>query len=107
MNFGEKLKQIRIENKLNQVEMAEILYTTQGNYSQYESNARIPSMDLLKRIIERFNLDANWLILDTLEQSTNFTGNISTAGLNDINLAEKLSDIDRKFEIIISKLQLR
>ncbi len=110
MNFGEKLKLIRKENKYSQEEMAEILFTTQGNYSQYESNSRTPSLDLLKRLIERFDLDANWLLSGNSEQTVHFNDNSSCniAALKTDNYygdsSEKLSEIEKKLEIIISKL---
>jgi transcriptional regulator with XRE-family HTH domain len=39
MDFGTKLKKVRKENNLSQDEMAELLFTTQGNYSLYESGS--------------------------------------------------------------------
>jgi transcriptional regulator with XRE-family HTH domain len=48
MNFGTKLKLVRKLNNLSQSQMADLLFTTQGNYSQYENNNRIPSLDFIK-----------------------------------------------------------
>ena len=45
MNFGQKLKDIRKSSNLSQQDMSEILFTTQGNYSLYETNIRKPSID--------------------------------------------------------------
>ena len=42
MDFGSKLKSIRKLNDLSQEQMADLLFTTQGNYSQYENNNRVP-----------------------------------------------------------------
>ncbi len=77
MNFGEKLKQIRKANKLSQDEIAELLFTTQGNLSQYESNQRTPSIEMLKRLIEKFDLDANWLLSTNNEITVNFNEGIA------------------------------
>ena len=55
MDFGSKLKSIRKLNDLSQEQMADLLFTTQGNYSQYENNNRVPSLDLLKRLIDQFD----------------------------------------------------
>ncbi|MBN8834548.1 MAG: hypothetical protein ABS68_00360 [Niastella sp. SCN 39-18] len=77
MDFGTKLKSIRKLKNLSQSEMADLLFTTQGNYSQYENNNRIPSLDLLKRLIEQFDLDANWLLSGSTEQVVNFNDNSS------------------------------
>ncbi len=97
MDFGLKLKKIRRENNLSQLDMAEILFTIQGNYSQYESNQRTPSFDLLKRLIGKFNLDASWLL------STN---DCQTVLKNDtpVDVAEKLLNIEKKIDEILSKI---
>lgn len=107
MDFGTKLKKIRKDNNLSQEEMADVLFTTQGNYSQYESNNRIPSIDLLKRLIEKFSLDANWLLSSTSEQTINFNDNSScnVAALkteNYIVSSDHLSSLEKKLDTIIS-----
>jgi transcriptional regulator with XRE-family HTH domain len=110
MNFGEKLRHIRKENKLSQEDMANILFTTQGNYSQYESNSRIPSLPLLQTLIEHFKLDANWLLADNTGQTVNFNDNSSCniAALKTENYysvsTEKISEILNKLDLVISKL---
>ena len=77
MDFGSKLKSIRKLNDLSQEQMADLLFTTQWNYSQYENNNRVPSIDLLKRLIDQFDLDANWLLSGSTEQVVNFNDNSS------------------------------
>ncbi len=59
MNLGQKLNYIRKSNNLSQEDMADLLFTTQGNYSQYENNLRNPSIGQLKILVDRFNIDAN------------------------------------------------
>lgn len=111
MNFGTKLKHIRKDNNLSQEEMAGILFTSQGNYSQYESNQRTPSIDLLTRLIEKFNLDANWLLCDSNEQTVHFNDNSSCniAALKAENYhaipSEKLIELEKKLELILAKLK--
>lgn len=111
MKFGEKLKKIRKHNGLSQEGMAEILFTTQGNYSQYESNSRIPSLNLVVRLIEIFSLDANWLLSSDSDQTVQFCNNnpsdivapIKTENCH-YKSSDKLLEIERKLQIIISKL---
>ncbi len=109
MQFGEKLKKVRKENNLSQEEMAELLYTTQGNYSLYESGQRTPSIDFLKRLIEQFNLDANWLLSNN-EQTIYFNDNSSCniAALKTDNYytvsSERLQEIEKKLDNILNKL---
>jgi transcriptional regulator with XRE-family HTH domain len=110
MNFGQKLRDIRKQNNLNQQEMGEILFTTQGNYSQYETNLRKPSIDQLKILIDHFNLDANWLLSSNEDQIINFydhsSCNIATLKAENYYSisADKIADIENKLNLIIAKL---
>ncbi len=110
MNFGKKLKDIRQSNNLSQEDMGEILFTTQGNISQYETNARKPSIDQIKILVERFNLDANWLLSNNEDQIVNFydQSSCNIAALKAENYysvsSDKIADIENKLDLIISKL---
>jgi hypothetical protein len=75
----------------------------------YESKQRTPSLDLLMRLIEKFNLDANWLLASN-DQAVNFHDNSSCniAALKTDNYytvsSDKLSEIEKKLDIILTKL---
>ena len=109
MDFGTKLKKIRKENNLTQEDMAELLFTTQGNYSLYESSQRTPSIEFLMLLIEKFKLDANWL-LNNSEQTINFNdiSSCNIAALKTDNYyaisSEKLIEIESKLDSILKKL---
>jgi transcriptional regulator with XRE-family HTH domain len=62
MNFGAKLKELRKTKNLSQELMAEKLHMTQGNYSMYESNQRTPTIDIIQRVVETFDVELQWLI---------------------------------------------
>lgn len=109
MDFGTKLKKIRKEHNLNQDQMAEILFTTQGNYSQFENNNRIPSLDIIKRLVEKFNLDANWLLSSTQDQTNNFMDNSSCqiAFLKTEKFylgSDYIEDLNKKLDLLIDLL---
>jgi len=106
MDFGSKLKSIRKLNNLSQEQMADLLFTTQGNYSQYENNNRVPSLDLLKRLIDQFDLDANWLLSGSTEQVVNFNDNstcnivsLKTENFHQSN--ERLEKIEEKVDDLL------
>ena len=105
MNFGKKLKDIRKSNNLNQEDMADILCTTQGNYSQFETNHRKPSIDQIKILIEHFNLDANWLLSSNEDQIVNFNDNstCNIAALKTDNYYAMPSTFFSNFEILLQQ----
>lgn len=102
MNFGNKMKTIRKINNFSQEQMADALFTTQGNYSQYENNNRIPSIDFIKRFIEKFNTDANWLLSDTDDRESYHV--LINNPENTNPSAEVLNEIKTNIAIILQEL---
>ena len=64
MTLGEKIKKLRLENKMTQAELAEKLYVTRQAITNYERNANMPSIDILKSMAELFNVDLTYLLED-------------------------------------------
>lgn len=65
MNFGEKLRVLRIEGKLTQQQMAKILETSKSNISKYEAGTIEPNFDTLRNISHYFDVSMNYLLGDT------------------------------------------
>ncbi len=61
MSFGEKLKQIRKQQQLSQEEMCDKLLMDQPTYSRYETNKSTPTWDIIKRVVDIFNVSFEWL----------------------------------------------
>ena len=60
--LGDRLKLIRQEFRMNQMELADKLGVSQNAVSQYETGARNLSDDLKEKLCEQFGIDLNWLI---------------------------------------------
>ena len=60
--IAERLKDIRIENDLTQVQMANILNTTQTSYNRWENNVELISLKKLTRVCNYFNTSMDYLI---------------------------------------------
>ena len=58
-----RLKKLRKELRLSQIEMAERLNMTQSSYSKYENNKADLNLHLLEKLKEEFNVDPNEFIL--------------------------------------------
>lgn len=67
MNFGEKLKAIRLSKNLTQDELAALLGTTKQTISRYENSEREPNLRTAKDIAEKLNIDINILADDESE----------------------------------------
>ena len=60
--IAERLKDIRIENDLTQVQMASILNTTQTSYNRWENNVELISLKKLTRVCNYFNTSMDYLV---------------------------------------------
>lgn len=102
MNFGEKLRTLRVGNNLTQQQMAEILETSKSNISKYEAGTVEPSFETLNNISHFFNVSMNYLLgNDTIPgkvSSNAQTGGyensinhwIAKTGLSNEEIAERL-----------------
>ena len=62
MNFGKRLKEIRKQNGLSQVELAEILGVHNITVSRWESSMSFPSVRILLELISLFNVSSDDLL---------------------------------------------
>ncbi len=60
-SLGERLLYIRKMMKLTQKEMANIFDVTQSMISDYENNRRIPTTDILIKLVEKYDISLDWL----------------------------------------------
>ena len=66
----EKLKELRKQKGLSQVEAAESLGITQSTYSKYESGQRQPDNEMLKKLSELFNISIDDLLSNSNTEIT-------------------------------------
>ena len=61
-NFGERLKELRLEKGLTQKQLANEIGTTQSAIVYWESNKQEPTISTLKKLCRFFNVSADYLI---------------------------------------------
>jgi transcriptional regulator with XRE-family HTH domain len=59
--IGEKVRAIRKERNLNQIDFAEAIGISQGRLSEIEQGRTKPSAETLFQLRRKFNIDLNWL----------------------------------------------
>ncbi len=74
MFFGEILKQLRLEKKMSQKELAERIGIAKSVISFYESGDRSPSYDVLKEIAKIFNVTTDYLLGVEREYTVDVSG---------------------------------
>lgn len=91
MSFGSKLKELRINNDLTQIELAEKLNMSKANISKYEADLIEPNLDTLKKISLLFNVSVNEL----LEIQTNKIA-VKTLPQNIVDLIKQCSALNKE-----------
>ena len=61
MFLGFRLKELRKEKNLSQMELGKILGVSKVSISGYEKGNRIPSMDIFMQILDTFDVSADYL----------------------------------------------
>ncbi len=62
LDFGIRLKELRIKKGLTQEQLSELLGVTKSVVSYYESNKRAPSPEVLVAISHIFHVSADYLL---------------------------------------------
>lgn len=67
--LGKKIKLLRKEKELSQLELAKILNISNSTLSQYEAGNRVPGDDIKKKIADYFNVSVDFLLGRTEERN--------------------------------------
>ena len=74
MSIGEQIRRRREELGLSQSELAKRIGVTQGSVGNYESGVSNPKMELMPKLFEALDTDANYLFHEALDiQKMDFT----------------------------------
>lgn len=60
--LGERIREIRKKNKMNQTEFSNLIGVSQGTLSELEQNKYNPSLETILAIIKVFNINATWFL---------------------------------------------
>ena len=102
VDVGNKIKELRVAQKLTQNEFATRLGVTKSAISSYENGSRLPSYDILIKISHIFKASTDYLLGCVDEKSQT----VNVSGLTDKQIASIKSSIDtyRTFNVIRGQL---
>ena len=60
--FYERIKELRLSNKMTQVEFAHKISTSKQSVSNWESGYATPTLDMFQKICEMFHVSADYLL---------------------------------------------
>ena len=61
-NIGNRIKEIRIENKLTQKQMGDILSVSQDTVSLWETGKSLPTAEFLISMAKNFNVTVDYIL---------------------------------------------
>ncbi|WP_373845231.1 helix-turn-helix domain-containing protein [Clostridium sp.] len=82
--LGNRIRNLREEKSISQLELAKILNIGNTTLSQYESDKRIPSDTVKKKIADYFNVSTDYLL-----GRSDIRNPYTEKGLNEMNLSEQ------------------
>lgn len=110
--FANKLRELRVIEKLSQTELAEKLGVSRGSISFYENGERTADIDFIYKAAQFFNVSADYLIGRTNASTQNediraicdYTG-LSEAAVSELhNSKELINDCNDKRAIIVESM---
>lgn len=96
MSFGEKLRSLRIENNLSQLELAKILNITNQSLSHYELDKRIPDLNMISKIADYFDISVDYLLGRVDQNEVYVSENLTQYKHEDFTNIKNLSDENQK-----------
>lgn len=95
--IGKRIRLLREEKGLNQIEFAKILNIANSTLSQYEAGNRVPSDDIKLKIAEYFDVSLDYLagLSDDKTKSKEYTEEeIITMAAHKLGYGESLTDYE-------------
>lgn len=62
MILGYRLRELRKNNNMSQSELGKLIGVSKVSISGYEKGTRVPSMDILEKILNVFNISADYIL---------------------------------------------
>lgn len=102
-NFGTRLKDLRLQKRLTQQQLGDIIHVSKVSISGYERGERNPDTDTLQDIANYFEVSVDYLLngysgFEKKENSSNDKARTIAAHIDDDATEEDLEDILRYIE---------
>ena len=90
MILGYRLRELRKENKMSQSDLGRLLGVSKVSVSGYENGNRVPSLEILNKIIDFFDVSADFLLgreLNVVCEESNLSLRLSA---NDVEIIKEI-----------------
>lgn len=98
MLIGDRIKQLRLDAKMTQPELAARLDVTRSAVAAYENNTRQPSFQVLIKLVEIFHVTTDYLILGSGDDTLDVNGLSGEQKLILISLIKNFQETNEKLQ---------
>jgi len=94
MTLGERIQEIRLNNRLSQEDFGAMLGTTRQSVSKWEHDAAFPELEKIVRMAELFSVTTDYILrdgVDTFVQAGDFSCRVLRGSAEEIVLTEKFA----------------
>lgn len=96
MSFGHKLRDLRKQSNLSQIELAKALNITNQTLSHYELNKRIPDLNMISKMADYFDISVDYLLGRVDQNEIYVSENLTQYNHEDFTNIKNLSDENQK-----------
>lgn len=91
MVLGYRIKRLRKENAMSQAQLGKLIGVSKVSISGYENGTRVPSMDILIKLLNVFNASADYILGREINVVCEDDDSINVSlSSNDINIIKEL-----------------
>ena len=116
MNIGEKIRNLRVKNKLTQKELADKINKSTITIRKYESQSIVPPIDVINQLSNLFNISPSYLVDDaknitdinnTLYLNDTFINNLFNHNSDELilNDSDKFSNIPEEIKLKLENIK--
>ena len=116
MNIGEKIRNLRVKNKLTQKELADKINKSTITIRKYESQSIVPPIDVINQLSNLFNISTSYLVDDaknitdinnTLYLNDTFINNLFNHNSDELilNDSDKFSNISEEIKLKLENIK--
>lgn len=109
MSIGSRIKEARLNKKLTQEELAQLIGVTKGAIANYENQVSIPKLDILLKLMDHLECDPNFIYQDEIRQKAQQKKSITKTDdrlSQVINLVSQLSPDNQEKLLELARLYL-
>jgi transcriptional regulator with XRE-family HTH domain len=110
MSIALRIKELRLKNKLSQIQFATVLGTSRSNIGQIEAGNQLPTLKILSEIVRNYNTSYDFLIDGIDRDKTRISTEVQSSIPDMKDLLNKIIELSAdktRLEIELEELKIK